>query len=635
MKIWRVIPLLLAAWLYMPAVRLPLFWDDVIHFRYVSGVSTGHLLTKTELVSYYRPLVNLILQIPFLLDAHPSAPLWHLILVLNHVLNVALVGALTKQLRLGWVVQFWAMTIFAAYPFSFQAVVWVLAWFHPLVVTLILVACIMGLRGMRHPQKQYAAWIAGAIAPFVHENGVLTAPLLALLILYAVPRRALRKDWRRALVVLLPIAAGAALYGLIALRLGVGAGEGNTLDDVRFNLSYLVQGVVFPVMFLLENVWVGGLIFLGIGVLILRRDALRWRSVAMGMAWFVLAGLPIVILLQETYVTSAPRLLYLGSVGIALAVGVLVEHVTLPKRENLVTLPYKGYEKLLAMNATILMLVIVIFSANYARGRLALHNQLGVGYHQLHDGLREQDQSARTLVINAPMWLDTETQTESATFPLGKNGAIFIPDSYALFDFVWANTGINFEQIDAVFYYPTVDAWPEHISGLNGTQAIDAGTMQGFIREHDIVYAFYVRDAAHFSARNIGQRAVERDEFLAEFADGMRLVSMENNLTDDGLIAVGLTWQRMTDAPVLERPFLHLICDGEIVDQVDAHPIGNMYHFNAWQVGESWTEYRYLDANGAAESCLMLRLGLYDEVSGERSEVVGAGGEEFLILLLE
>jgi hypothetical protein len=90
---------------------------------------------------------------------------------------------------------------------------------------------------------------------------------------------------------------------------------------------------------------------------------------------------------------------------------------------------------------------------------------------------------------------------------------------------------------------------------------------------------------------------------------------------------------------VLERPFLHLICDGEIVDQVDAHPIGNMYHFNAWQVGASWTDYRYLDAGSASDACLRLRLGLYDEESGQRATVTDADGhpqnEEFLILLLE
>jgi hypothetical protein len=275
---------------------------------------------------------------------------------------------------------------------------------------------------------------------------------------------------------------------------------------------------------------------------------------------------------------------------------------------------------------------------------LTLHLQLGAGYHELNEAIITHDQSARTLVINAPMWLDTEDSIfpqglQSSAFPLGKNGAIFIPDYYGLYDFVWANTGINFQQIDAAFYYPTVHVWPGHVSGLKGTQAIDAGTMQGFIRQHDVIYAFTVRDADHFSARIIGQRATVDEAYLAEFAPGVRLLSLQTSFGDDGLIQVALTWQRLSDAPVLERPFLHLICDGEIVDQVDAHPIGNMYHFNAWQVGASWTDYRYLDAGSASDACLRLRLGLYDEESGQRATVTDADGhpqnEEFLILLLE
>jgi len=587
-----VFPFLLVAWLYLPALHLPFFWDDVVHFRYVAGASAGDILTQPELVGYYRPLVNLILNA----DPAPSAPLWHGLLLANHLLNVALVGALARRVGVSVGV---AMLVFGVFPFHFQAVVWVLAWFHPLVVSLILLACLAGL--VAPPRRSWwlgVAWGAGALAPFVHENGVLTAPLLALLLWMRGAR------WRQAARLLLPIGAAAGGYVLLAWRLGVlGGGAAPTSADWAFNAAYFAQGFSFPVQFVVgylgggqAAVWAGFCVFL---------CALLWRGgrLPVSLAWFLLASLPAALLLRADYVANAPRLLYLGAVGVAL-----------------------GYAASLARRrwGLVVLAVALILSVLFVRERLRLHTALGAGYAELNSLLATAGGGAvapsaiDSAVINAPMWLDTERPT----FPLGKMGAIFIPDYYALRDFVWLNTGVDYGVLEAGYFYPKVDPWSGHTSGLKGVELIDRGTMQGFVRAHDWIYAFNVVEEARFSARLVGVRGVPLAVgFVGDFSGGVRLGFVELAPLQDDWLQVAIQWQKQSAEPLpFYQPFVHLLCDGALIAQSDADPIGGLYALDAWGAGEVWIDYRYLWVGDTASDCWRVRVGLYDPTTGARAD---------------
>ncbi|MBZ0307881.1 MAG: hypothetical protein K8I82_17565, partial [Anaerolineae bacterium] len=216
-NLWLLIPLLAAFGMYAPSVRLPFFSDDVIHLRGVTTVSSEYILTHADLGmyyanNYYRPVVNLILRTQHVLGIEPAAPVWHVLMVLTHMLNTALVGLLVRQMRLSRFAVFTAMLIFAVYPFSWQVVVWVLAWFHSLVLTVILLSVTAAIRFFRRPNHYgmlMLAVVAGSLAPFIHENGLFASVLIVLLLMLIPHPTPMR--WR-ALAVLVPLGGAAAIY---------------------------------------------------------------------------------------------------------------------------------------------------------------------------------------------------------------------------------------------------------------------------------------------------------------------------------------------------------------------------------------------------------------------------------------
>lgn len=610
-----LIPLLLAAWLYLPSVRLPFFWDDVIHLRYVSEVSSREILTDPARVGYYRPVVNLILQLPFALDAHPFPLVWHLLVVWNHLLNVALVGALCRHARLGQGTTVVAMLIFAAFPFSFQAVIWVLAWFHPLATSLILLACLAGVRYVRRPRRRgmlLLAWLAGGAAPFVHENGVLAAPLTLLVITFA--RADFKPSLRRSLQLLLPMLAAAGVYCLILLGLAVlGAGERAAWADRGFNAAYFAQGLTFPVQFVVGRfseragaVWLGAAVFALGAALLARREGGRW--IAFGLAWFLLASLPAALLLRQDYTTNAPRLLYLGAVGAAIGYGLIFRPDPRSRQKTGLILG--------------LLALVLLFSIRFVRERMGLHLALAAGYADLRESAAGE---GSTLVVNAPLWVDTEDHT----FPLGKMGAIFLTNYFGLDDFLWANTGRDDLTLETVYFYPSLALWEGHVSGLKGIYMIDWGTMQGYIRPHDRVIVFGIEED-RFTARLVGRRGIFWRNLQADFNNGIRLEGVSLSRSPHGQVTLHLNWTRLADRFIPQVMFLHLLCDGQIIDQFDGSPLANLYTFGVWEVGEAWEDLHLLETGDAPPACLHLRIGLYDPRTGERSRL--PDGAEFLLL---
>ncbi|NJL95940.1 MAG: hypothetical protein HC915_20510, partial [Anaerolineae bacterium] len=115
--VWaRLLPLLAVAWLYLPAVGLQFFWDDIIHWRYAQQSNPQTLLTEADFVAYYRPLVNLALWAWLPLEATPTPALWHFLLVANHLINTALLGAWLRALRLPGPAQVAGMAVFWPVP---------------------------------------------------------------------------------------------------------------------------------------------------------------------------------------------------------------------------------------------------------------------------------------------------------------------------------------------------------------------------------------------------------------------------------------------------------------------------------------------------------------------------------------
>lgn len=536
-KLWRWIPVVVAVLLYWPSLQLPFFSDDIIHLRGVTTVDSEYILTHADLGryyanNYYRPVVNLILRVQHVAGITPNATLWHGIMIFTHALNTLLVGLLLKHLRTSSFVQFTTILIFAVFPFNYQVVVWVLAWFHSLALLAILVTCVAALRYLEDSRRYgmlVLAILAGCIAPFIHENGIFAAGML-LLILVCVPQ----KHPMKALRVLVPSGLAAGVYFYLRAEItndalpihlpsllyllpfltvmphrpiyatqeiriklphqrwlyGVGAvvlvamgaliilnlrGKG-IWTAYHLKTAYFVQGMSFPLQFLTRyaplsperQVWLGGVLFGWAWLAVFGLTENQRRLLVLGMGWFGLTCILPILKLNDGYTLSSPRLFYVGAPAIALTFALLLEHV-------------RGYNRFVSL---ILLAGIVFISVDYVQERQGLHLQLDAAYDDL---LRElpTDENAHILIANAPRWMASDDNP----FPLDTMGAVFVPDYFPFEEYLRVNTGQNYAHVTLVTDTDTMYLW-DRVTAIG--DPLDHATFVQLAEEQDFVYTFHM-----------------------------------------------------------------------------------------------------------------------------------------------
>ena len=170
------------------------------------------------------------------------------------------------------------------------------------------------------------ALVLAALAPLTYETGLLVGLLIALVegLGWLTGRWPRRSWWPLAFVCLLPI--NLALWR--AMR-GKGViGFGLTPADVRGNVGYLVQGLIYPVAPLAQRaahrlsaapelcLW---LVALPALALLMWSGLQRNRDlVLLGGIWFTLFALPPVVSMEADWFALAPRFLYMTAVGACL-----------------------------------------------------------------------------------------------------------------------------------------------------------------------------------------------------------------------------------------------------------------------------------------------------------------------------
>ena len=193
---------LLTFWLYRGALGFAYFNDDPTgHFAWMEGRTVADFFSGSAAYGYYRPVVFATLRLFETLfggGGWPHNPFAdHALLVLLHAANTALVWSLAWRLAgrgpgraaFAWV----AALVFAALPFSYEAVAYVASLTHPLVTFFVLVTLLLYSRRMPGDRPQAtndqrptttALLITATLAPVLlalltHENGLLVLPALA------------------------------------------------------------------------------------------------------------------------------------------------------------------------------------------------------------------------------------------------------------------------------------------------------------------------------------------------------------------------------------------------------------------------------------------------------------------------
>jgi hypothetical protein len=127
-------------------VALPFFFDDLDHFEFIWSHDLGEIWASSGGFPYYRPLGGTLWWALSELCGRNNPVPHHALNLLLFLLSGLLAGWLADKLwnrpnaTPNWPRRWLATTLFLLFPFSYQAVPWIGAVYHPLVILLTLVA---------------------------------------------------------------------------------------------------------------------------------------------------------------------------------------------------------------------------------------------------------------------------------------------------------------------------------------------------------------------------------------------------------------------------------------------------------------------------------------------------------------
>lgn len=593
--------------LYAYAVRLPFFLDDGPHFLILGQTDGLRHWGNFDAFPFYRPFTLNV----WLLFASAGYPAFAM-----HALNVwlwalvgVLTGAITHRLSRSRLAGVLAGCFVVLFPFAYQAVAMVAALFHLLLMTGACLSVWAALRFYDGGRFRDAAlcWGAAFVAIFSHESGVMLVIALPLALIVAGDGR--RHDWRSIRRISWPVWMLAALY--LALWIAFSPNEeARTLSAAPLTaLAALLQGIAHPIIALMRPLWPQGdasapaillLCVATIGGLL----AIVWRSrrrrpfvvAGYGVAWYLLAIIPAVLVLPPGYVLGQLRLSLLAAFGAGLLWGVAVARV---------------YERRRPL-ALVMVALIAYASLSFIQMRRAEFLALG----RWNDALvaLTADHHGEIALINAPMYLVPDEADRR--FLLGSEGVIWTDPTLDYTQQIWMNSASAPEDVRVrAMVNPALIAARGVGYVAHGTPLdVDA------LRSADWVIATrFTADGGFWPYVAGGRRLDGGAPAGVVYADIPALLNAASwSLdADSGAVALYSAWR--LDAPAPVKLFAHLLCDGELVAQADGYLLGDSYPFSAWWSGDVIHDRRLIAVpDGVGADCLDVLIGLYDESTIER-----------------
>lgn len=419
--------LTISAWAYAPALEGPFFFDDEhfiqknVHVHSLSAIPKifGSSVTSGAGFesNFYRPLQQLIFALTYRWYQDTSSWPYHLLSLLFHSLNGALVFLLVQRLGLSARGALVAAGVFLLHPVQTEAVCYISGLGDPLSLSLMLLGLWSYARSL---DKGWHWWRAAAVpmlcmglALLAKESAVVFAPLALALALYAYVQGKAGFE-RRSLYSVSGLALVAAAY--LTLKLGplnqTGA-FGLSAQSNAYTESLAVRLITFisvlwdylalifyPVHLFYEKPYVAYTTVLSprgaVGLFLLVAAFLglwahrRWPRLALGIALVLLTLLPFsgIVPLNAIYLE---HWLYVPMIGVGYLVGLAFEEIQV----------FEG--RILAVLAALLVLLLGSYRtaeraadwANIERfylneiamsgGSVRMHNNLGMYYADRQD----------------------------------------------------------------------------------------------------------------------------------------------------------------------------------------------------------------------------------------------------------
>lgn len=618
--------------LYGRALGLPLFFDDMIHLRWLDWHSLPSVWATAEGLGYYRPLTMSVWKVGHMLWGHYDPRLFHLINLFLHALNGVLAG------YLGWraskkagrpAYALLTMLVFLTFPFSYQAVPSSSSLSKPLIATLVLGSVALYWDGRR----KHSTWrlilslLAAFSAPFAYETGVMVPLAILSTEAYGYFRREFERFSRLPALFML-LVWGVALPLIVRSMPATGASfHFPSLRSLWQNGVYFLEGLLFPITWVatslerivpLDRYWILTIVgCLGLAALLaFYLWAKQIKLFLYATSWFLVAVLPLWLALDFSYVITSPRLLYLGAVGAALLwAGVPVFLWTS-------SAPARWWFKVLAVVSA---LVVLAFSGAYVRDKMALAETMAAPLWQAARAAQVEGNGASLLYVNVPAWI----APKEPTYRVGTEGLTFIPEYVRVQDFVYVNTGAE-PEITAAMFDPAKRDWQAYV-GYAGEE-LGWTALAEQIRQAGGVYVTTYGPAG---LRFVKAGSLERpagmpadDGVIAHFGDQISLHGAQAERSGQELL-LALAWygERMPENDV--TVFVHVYDDtGQLIAQGDGYPLSGLFPPWAWQQGDLVRDVRRVVLpEEMPTGHYAVAVGWYDTATGQRLPVTDRQGQ--------
>ncbi len=615
-KLWRkgfaaLVLLMAVVALYRYTLRLPFFWDDTPILSWVMGHDWRSVLLSTE-NGYYRPLAFLIYKVGvslFPLEGGVRATFLHAVaptlLWLSALLLMQAVGG-----RRG----FLAALLLITYPLLNEAIAWVTALSHPLVIFLTLLAFYTFRRHEAGAGPAWPGFVALLLAPLAHESGAVSAWVVAGMLILS-PRRPSRPStwyWLGAALLLttLSVPARGLLPGVQT------AGTLRGLPQLEENSFYALQTLLYPLGAPIGHAvqrwgWhdfttlgaAAGLVGLWM-VAAGRRQGLRFLA---ALWWWGVASAPMTLALDYDALFVGARLSAFPAVGAALFWATLIEATASHLREHGRTAVRWG-----------LAGAVLLPALGYHEHITHLYRLMDSLYDEVFEIARTRPDVPLTF-INLPSALTWRERT----FPLVTDNVVFVPERYTSFRlFLRVNVGERDAKVATygALYQETDPFW------LSLGAWIDEGAIRDFVVGRATYLARYDEVDQRFhllEAGTITPTAATATPPSVRFADGTQLLDAQLAPLTGERWQLTLRW--LAAGPREATVFVHVVgADGGLLTQADGASLAGLVPLRRWEAGDRVVDVRTFHLPADYRGRFIVRVGLYE---GEHRYAAFAGSE--------
>ncbi|MFZ0547231.1 MAG: hypothetical protein WAM60_17420 [Candidatus Promineifilaceae bacterium] len=617
----------LTIYLYANTLNLPFYEDDFGHIRWLSGFTSPLEPFITAVgVPAYRPLGEMFLKIWYILLGRHDATWLRFLNISMHSLNVALVAAiafrLDRSVRRYWTAGLSAV-LFAALPYTYQAVPWINVFFYPVNNLLQLFMLLTYWEGRKRGKVGLIilALFFCFLSPFEIEYGLVNGGLLFAIEAAFWLQKRQKTIWMGGPLLGLGLNLIFLAIWLVVPKSAYEFGP-PTLERLYQISYYLLQGLTYPAAPLslplmnltgisdLAAVALVSIPVLIIAVIILARRR-QWALLVASLLIFLCLQLPGWLTLTFNYYVNGPRLFYpSGPAMVWLWAGVFVGLAGMIGR-------YRWLR-----TAVVVLIVLVVLGQNIHFVQVLLDHYQIVGdtVPQLGEIAREIPVDRPLLVVNMPSWVTPPQRF----YALGNNGVQYIPFFISIDDTIYAENDSD-HPVSAVQFHNVRTQQP-YFYGMLGPTLEWEGLYEAATTADTIYLAQYTPEAVTLQlAGRTNSVTISPDAF--HFQDDIALELAQYALQGDTL-NLDLNWQVNEAANDNLTVFVHLYGpDGSLITQADGYPLLGMLPFWLWEPGRTMQDHRTLTIPpDAPPGTYRVGVGIYDQASAVRQPVADKDG---------